>query len=101
MRRGEVWWAEGTPDWRPVLILTRESVIPLVNKVVVVPATTSARGIPSEVTLDRRDGMPRPCVLSFDNVRLLSKSLFRSRITTLSESRLDEVCESLRYSLGC
>ncbi|MBI4730245.1 MAG: type II toxin-antitoxin system PemK/MazF family toxin [Acidobacteria bacterium] len=101
MRRGEIWWASGEEGRRPVLVLTRDSAIPLLTRVTVVPATTTARGIPTEVALGRADGMPRDCVLSADNLRTIAKSRLRGRVTALSAARLEEVCEALAFALGC
>jgi len=53
---------------RPFLILTRNEAIPALNQVIAVPATRTVRAIPTEVPLDRSDGMPTPCVLSLDGV---------------------------------
>src|SRR5205814_3908047 len=57
--RGEVWWGED-PDAgrRPLLILTRASAVPVLQSLVVVPATRTIRGIPTEVVVDEDDGMP-------------------------------------------
>lgn len=101
MRRGDVWWATHEGHRRPVLILTRDPAIPLLNRLHVVPATRTQRGAPSEVPLTRADGMPEDCVLSIDNMKLLPKRALRNRITTLSASRLEQVCERLAYALGC
>ena len=50
VNRGEVWWAEH-PDAgrRPYLVLTRQAAIPVLNRVLAVPATRTVRGIPTEV----------------------------------------------------
>lgn len=86
---------------RPAVILTRDSAIPLLNQVVVAPATRTIRGIPSEVRLSQSDGMPEECALSADNLQIVSKSVIRKRITTLSPARLDELCKALHFALGC
>lgn len=96
-----MWWLQTPGGRRPALILTRETAIPLLSRVFVVPATTSIRGIPSEVRLTRSDGMPEECVLALDNVRSVPKRMLRAHITTLTASRLDEVCDALAYALGC
>ena len=53
MRRGEIrWYTLALPDKRrPVLILSRDSVLPRLNEVIVVPATRTIRGIDTEVVL--------------------------------------------------
>ena len=59
MNRGEVWWVEH-PDAgrRPACVLTRQAAIPVLNSVLVAPATRTVRGIPTEVTLTRRTACP-------------------------------------------
>ncbi|MGH9026954.1 MAG: type II toxin-antitoxin system PemK/MazF family toxin [Acidimicrobiia bacterium] len=102
VKRGEVWWAdlldEGT---RPALVLTRDRAIPVVNRVVVVPATRSIRRIPTEVLLSTQDGMPEDCALSFDNVSTVPKSLLTSYICTLQPPRMEDVCRAWNDVVDC
>ena len=102
MNRGEVWWVEH-PDAgrRPFLILTRQTAVPVLSRVVAVPTTRIIRGIPSEVVLDTDDGMPDRCVLNFDNLTTVPKSLLTERICRLSVDRLAEACRALLASTGC
>ena len=101
MKRGEVWWGSAEGKRRPYVVLTRDAVIPLLSRVIVAPATTTIRDIPSEVKLDRSDGMPQPCVITLDHVLTLPKASLRKRITMLKESRLDEICQALAYAITC
>ena len=75
----------GAPGHRrhPACILTRQAAIPVLNAVLVAPARTHARGIPTEVGLGPDDGMPRECVLTLDNVEPVSKALLTERITRI------------------
>jgi mRNA interferase MazF len=102
VNRGEVWWVEH-PDAgrRPACVLTREAAIGVLNSVLVAPATRTVRGIPTEVTLTRADGMPEECALSFDNLTTVPKSLLTGRITTVPDARLAELCDALRAATGC
>lgn len=102
MNRGEVWWVEH-PDAgrRPACVLTREAAIGVLNSVLVAPATRTVRGIPTEVTLTRADGMPENCALSFDNLTTVPKSLLTGRIMTMPDARLSELCDALRAATGC
>ena len=102
MNRGEVWWVEH-PDAgrRPACVLTRPAAIPVLNSVLVAPATRTVRGIPTEVALGRADGMPDECALSFDNLTAVPKALLTARITALPEARLGELCAALRSATGC
>jgi mRNA interferase MazF len=102
VKHGEVWWAEHpTAGRRPVLVLTRTEAISVLNEILVVPATRTVRGIPTEVELDQDDGMPSVCVLSLDNVTPLPKGLLIERITALTPARLREVCLALGAAVNC
>jgi mRNA interferase MazF len=101
VRRGEVWWAVGGDKRRPYLILTRDSAIPLLSKIVVAPATTTIRNIPTEILLDRADGMSQRCVIQLDAIMCVPKRSLRRRITTLRAQKLEEICQALTYAIDC
>ena len=101
IRRGDVYWLSDSNRRRPVAVLTRQPALPLLSWITVVPATTTIRSIPTEVRLGPEDGMPRPCVLALDNIRVVPKQALKGRITSLSAARMDEVCGAMRYALGC
>ena len=100
--RGEIWWVEH-PDAgrRPACVLTRQAAIPVLNSVLVAPATRTIRDIPTEVKLTRDDGMPDDCALSFDNLTTVPKTLITTLITSVPDARLDELCDALRAATGC
>ena len=101
MNRGEIWWLERPgAGRRPVCVLTRQTAIPVLNRVIVVPATRTIRGIPSEVELTGADGMPDRCVLSLDNLRVVPKALLTSRITRLKPAKLTELRSALAIATG-
>ena len=102
MTRGEVrWYTFARPDKRrPVLILTRDSVIPYLSEVTVAPVTTRVRNIPSEVVLGRSDGMPRDCAVNLDHLQTIPKSKMGPLITTLSDRKLRSVMPALQFALG-
>ena len=81
--------------------MTRSAAIPVLNSVIVAPASRTIRGIPTEVELTRADGMPARCALSFDNLTTVPKELLTKRITTLPEQRIGELCGALRAATGC
>ena len=102
MTRGEIWWVEHPEAGRrPCLVLTREAAIPILRRLVVVPATRTIRGIPTEVVLDVEDGMPERCVLTFDNLATVPKAHLTERICRLGVDRLAEVCRALRAATAC
>ena len=102
MRRGEVWWYEHPYlKRRPAVVMTRDEAIGNLGELFVVLATTTIRGLPTEVELGPRDGMGRTCVLNADQIDAAEKSYLRTRITTLSSERMTEVCEALAKATGC
>jgi mRNA interferase MazF len=100
--RGEVWWYE-PPEVarRPFVILTRTEAIPVLNQVLAAPVTTTVRRIPTEVVVDESDGMPRPGVVSLDNVTPIRTSLCVERITVLGLDRMRSICDALRIAVAC
>jgi mRNA interferase MazF len=102
VNRGEVWWYE-LPDEarRPGCILTRSAAIPVLNSILVAPATRTRRNIPTQVNLDVDEGMPHPCALSLDNVLTVPKALITERITSLGPAKLTELCRALNTAVDC
>ena len=101
MKRGEIrWYKFLSPDKnRPVLILTRDSVLEYLGEVTIAPITTTVRDIPSEVFLSTIDGMPRDCAVNCDHLQTVSKGKLGSLITTLPRAKLVEVGRAIRFAL--
>jgi len=102
MKRGEVRWYEFQPPdkRRPVLILTRDSVLPLLHDVTIAPITSTIRGVASELRLTIADGMPQDCAVNFHHLQTVSKKKLGRLITTLSPEKLREVGQALCFALG-
>jgi len=102
MRRGEVrWYRFSTPDKRrPVLILTRNSVLEFLGEVTVAPVTSTIREIPSEVRLTQADGMPRDCAVNLDHVQTVTRAKVGPLIATVSPGKKSEVRAALLFALG-
>jgi len=101
MRRGEIrWYTFKRPDKRrPVLVLTRDSILEYLGEVTVAPVTSTVRGIPSEVVLSTVDGMPRECAVNCDHIQTVSKAKVGVAITTMSPTRMVEVTRAIRFAL--
>lgn len=102
MKRGEVrWYKFKHPDKkRPVVILTRNSVLEYLGEVTVAPITSTIRDIPSEVLLSRRDGMRNDCAVNCDHLQTVSKSNIGSLIATLSKEKLIEIRSAISFALN-
>jgi mRNA interferase MazF len=102
MRRGEIrWYAFAHPDKkRPVLILTRDSILEYLGEVTVAPVTTVIRDIPSEVLLGSHDGMPRDCAINCDHIQTVSKAKIGALITSVGHDTMARVRRSLMFAIG-
>ena len=102
MKRGEIrWYKFSHPDKkRPVLVLTRNSVLDYLGEVTVVPITSRVRGIPSEVPLGRADGMAKDCAVNCDHLQTIPKDKLGNLIATLPSPRMSEVCRAILFALG-
>lgn len=101
MRRGEIrWYTFKRPDKRrPVLVLTRDSILEYLGEVTVAPVTSTVRDIPSEVFLSKREGMPRDCAVNCDHIQTVAKGRIGSVIAVLPFAKMDEVAKAIRFAL--
>ncbi len=101
MKRGEIrWYRFKPPDKRrPVLILTRDSAIAVLNSVTVAPITRTVRGIPTEVLLTVADGLPEPCAANLDNVQTVPQENIGALIASLKPARMAQAAAALVFAL--
>jgi mRNA interferase MazF len=102
VNRGDVcWYRFKTPDKRrPVLILTRDSAIAVLNSVTVAPITSTIRSIPTEVVLTEDDGLPSTCAANFDNLQTVPKINIGDRIARLTARKMKETAVAVSFALG-
>ena len=102
MKWGEVRWYKFQPPdrKRPVLILSRDSVLQYLGEVTVAPITSTIRDIPSEVLLSKHEGMERDCVINCDHIQTVSNAKIGALITTLSAETMDQVREAILFALN-
>jgi len=103
VNRGEVWlYRFKAPDKRrPVLILTRQEVIPLLHTVMVAPITSTRRGAPSEVHAGMNEGLKHDSAVNLDHVQTVERARLVTYVGSLSASRMREVCRALAVAAGC
>jgi mRNA interferase MazF len=99
----ELWWTEfeGSAGRRPALVLTRPEAAAVLPRLLVAPATTVVRGLPSEVGLGPEDGVPKECVLNLDTPELVSRHHLVKYISTINALRWNDVCEALAAAVNC
>ena len=101
MRQFELRWANlpRPAGRRPVLLLSRTPAYEYLQKVLVAEVTTHVRGIPQELPLGKREGLPRTCVANLDTLRPIDRGLIGDRLGLLASSRHREVKRALGYVL--
>ena len=102
MKHGEIrWYKFLKPDKkRPVLILTRNSVLEYLGEITVAPITGIVRNIPSEVFISKVEGMPRDCAVNCDHMQTVSKGKIGALITSLSPAKMVDVGRAIRFALN-
>lgn len=101
MKRGEVWWAELPPPVgsRPVVILTRDAVLPNIGGIVVGLVTRTIRQLPTEVTLGRRQGLPVSCVANLDNLLTIPRDRLKRLMGARDAHKIGELNQAIKTAL--
>lgn len=95
-------YAFAKPDKRrPVLVISRQSVIPLLRTVMVAPVTSAIHGVPSEVLIGIEHGLKHDSAINLDHVQTVDKSRLQTFVCHLEDDVMDEVCQSLAAAMGC
>lgn len=101
--RGEVWWCEMAEiGRRPVVVLSRDAVIPRHRRALVAPCTTTVRGLASEVLLNPGDDpIPRMSAVNLDSIESVSLGVLVQRLGRLNDSRMRAICAALAIAVDC
>jgi mRNA interferase MazF len=102
MKQFEVWWAElrEPAGRRPVLLLSRNDAYNYLSKFVAAEITSNIRQIASEVPLGEDEGLPKPCVVNCDNIRMIPKVSLTKYAGELAPERWVEVKRAVGAALG-
>ncbi len=100
--QGELWLLEApNQKRRPVLVVSRNEAIPVLNNLVVAPVTTTLRSIPTCIPLDSGHGIDREGVATFDNLTAVPKSLLKHRLGSLGSLGRHQICAALAAMADC
>lgn len=86
---------------RPVLIVSRDEVIPVVTNVVVAPVTSTIRAIPTCIPVGPDQGIDHDSVASFDNLAAVPKSALTLRLGDLGAGGRRQICSALDAMADC
>lgn len=100
--QAELWLME-TPNQkrRPVLVVTRDEVIPVLNNVVVAPITSTIRNIPTCIPVGPDQGIDHDSVATFDNLAAVPKAVLTKRLGKLDADGRRRICEALDAVANC
>jgi mRNA interferase MazF len=100
MHRGEIWWLEVAPPVgrRPAVLLSRDIAYRLRTSVTIALVTRTIRNIPTEVELNKEDGLPAKCVVNLDDIITVPKSKLTKQITTLSAEKIHLVNRAIIFA---
>jgi mRNA interferase MazF len=101
--RGEIWlYHFKTPDKRrPVLVLSRSEVIPLLHTVMVAPITSAIRGAPSEVLVGVKEGLKKTSAINLDHVQTVEQARLTTYLGEVGRETMREVCRALATAVAC
>ncbi len=87
---------------RPVVVLSRDAVIPRHRRALVAPCTTTIRGLASEVLLEPGDDpVPLRSAVNLDSIESVSITILIERLGKVSGARMREVCDALAVAVDC
>ena len=100
---GDIWMYEfAAPDKRrPVVILSRQAVIPLLRTVMVAPITSTVHGVPSEVLVGPEHGLKRSSAINLDHVQTVDKARLHHFVAHLPAQVMEQVCKALAVATAC
>jgi mRNA interferase MazF len=101
--RGDIRLLEFAPPdkRRPVLVLSRDEVIPLLRTVMVAPITSAIRGAPSEVIVGVDEGLKQRSAVNLDHVQTVDKARLERFVGSASRGTMTAVCAALAIATGC
>lgn len=101
--RGDIWmYCFNAPDKRrPVVVLSRQSVIPMLRTVLIAPITSTIFGVPSEVIVDIDHGLKHTSAINLDHVQTVDRSRLKRFVGHLDDEMMEKVCQALAIATGC
>ncbi len=86
---------------RPVLIVSRDEAIPVLNNVTVAPVTSTIRAIPTCIPVGIDEGIDHDSVATFDNLASVPKSVLTRRLGQLGAGGRQQICTALDAMANC
>jgi mRNA interferase MazF len=103
VERGDIWLYEfHKPDKRrPVVVVSRQDVIDLIDTVMVAPIRSRIYGAPSEVIVGTAEGLKHESAVTLDHVQTVEKRRLRNYVGHLAPSKMTAICRALAIATSC
>ena len=103
LNRGEIWLLHmPQPDKRrPVLVLSRPSLIGLLHTVTVAAITSTLRGSPTEVEIGVAEGLKQVSCVNLCNLFTVRQHDLRTFVGSAGPQKMADVCKALAIATGC
>jgi mRNA interferase MazF len=86
---------------RPVLVLTRPSLLRVLHTVTVAAITSTLRGAPTEVELGVEEGLKETSCVNLCNVFTVRQQDLGSFVGSVGRQKMARVCRALAVACGC
>ena len=103
VNRGEIWRLHlPHPDKRrPVVVISRSSLIPLLHTVTVAAVTSTLRGSPTEVSIGEDEGLKQASCVNLCHIFTVPRRQLTGFVGSLGPDKMREVCRALAIATGC
>ena len=103
LNRGEIWLIDlpRPGKRRPVLVLSRPSLIKMLHTVTVAAITSTLRGSPTEVEVGLAEGLKQVSCVNLCNVFTVQQSELKRFVGSVSHDKMREVCRALAIACAC
>jgi mRNA interferase MazF len=103
LNRGEIWLLRrARPDKRrPVLVLSRPSLIRLLHTVTVAAITSTLRGAPTEVEIGTPEGLKATSCVNLCNLFTVHQEELMIFVGTVAPDKMTQVCRALLIACAC
>ena len=99
MNRGDVFDAKLPVGRQPVVLITRDTTVPVLGSVTVATVTSRIRGFVAEVAVGTAEGLDHDCVVNCNDLSTIPKRMLERRRGSLGPGAMRRLDDALRIAL--
>jgi mRNA interferase MazF len=103
LSRGEIWMCTfaARDKRRPVVVISRQQLLEVLQTALVVPITRSIHGAPTEVALGVAEGLKAESCANLARIECVPQARLTRYVGTLQPETLARLCSALAIATGC